>query len=227
MVRTTTEASSLSPSDGVRVPRRSAASPTSSWLARTFGRASRDFLIPSYLDKHYVIWAIVGRLARDAGSSIKFLPRKPISRSRRLGELLWCCRSDVGAHLLSSPVSADCLWARHWRDLGHSIRFGALGSESSSNTRACEIIEHFSPTYWLFIPAWLVYFSQVQLTYSDLTLEAACNRGRFLRPQPHFPDWVFRATIPRTFGASISALAENWHHNSSAEASMNRAIPPL
>jgi hypothetical protein len=132
-----------------------------------------DFLIPSYLDKHYVIWAILG-LWLAVLIIHQFLPRKPDLEIETIGRIAVVFAAMTLAHILfHNAWSTTGLLAMA---LGGIL--GALNPVRSSSLPAAvpfasNPVEQFFASLPLLIPAWLVYFSQVSLTSDTLTLEAA------------------------------------------------------
>ena len=140
------------------------------------------FLIPSYLDKHYVIWAILG-LWLAMLIIHQFLPRKPDFEIEAIGRVAVVFAAMTLAHVFfHNAWSTTGLWAMA---LGGIL--GALNPVRSSSPSLQAAVpfasipfEQFFARLLLLIPAWLVYFSQVSLTSDTLTPEAALQPGPVL-----------------------------------------------
>jgi hypothetical protein len=185
--------STLSPSDGERARVRGAFRPGRRGVAylilgslELLAALHMGFLIPSYLDKHYVIWAI---LALWLGMLIihQFLPRKPDLEIETIGRIALVFAGLTLAHIFyHRPWSATGLWAMALGGLLASInpvrsfslaRRSAFDEGGSPVQAAAPIasnaLEQFCAGLLLLIPAWLVYFSQIPLINNDLTPEGA------------------------------------------------------
>jgi len=152
-----------------------------------------DFLIPSYLDRHYVIWAILG-LWSVMLIIHQVLPRKPDFEIETVGRIALVFAALTFAHIFYHKAwSTTGLWAMA---LG-----GILATLNPQRGHvATNPLEQLCGGLLLLIPAWLVYFSRVRLTYSDLTLESA------LRP------WPVLATTATVFltGLFAKLFPEYW-----------------
>jgi hypothetical protein len=136
-----------------------------------------DFLVDSYLEKHYIIWAILG-LWLAMLIIHQFLPRKPDFEIETIGRIALVFAALTLAHIFYHHAwSATGLWAMA---LG-----GILAAINPQRTRsATNLIEKLCAGLLLLIPSWLVYFSQVPATGNDLDREGA------LQPWPILPTTV-------------------------------------
>ena len=160
-----------------------------------------DFLIPSYLDKHYVIWAILG-LWLTMLIAHQFLPRKPDFEIETIGRIALVFAALTLAHIFYHHAwSATGLWAMALGAILAAftpVRTAAVSETSRSNVRSpigINLFEQFCAALLLLIPAWLVYFSQVSVTDYGLTLESA------LQP------WPILATTAAIF---LTGLFARW-----------------
>jgi hypothetical protein len=181
MLRTTIEARhasepSLSPSDAERAGVRGAIRPARRGVAylilgslELLAALHIGFLIASYLDKHYVIWAILA-LWLAMLLIHQFLPRKPDFEIETIGRIALVFAALTLAHIFyHRPWTPTGLWAMAFGGLLAAFtpaRSSSFSSSSSIQTPAPVIsnsFEQFCSALLLFIPAWLVYFSQARL----------------------------------------------------------------
>jgi len=157
-----------------------------------------DFLIPSYLDRDYVVWAIL--VLWSAMLIIhQLLPRKPDFEIETIGRIALVFAALISAHIFyHRPWNATGLWAMAF--LGISAALNPIAARAGPPYRGPAGVRQFCAGLLLLIPAWLVYFSQVQSTYSSLTLAAA------LQP------WPVLATMAIVFVTGIFArlFQERW-----------------
>jgi hypothetical protein len=156
-----------------------------------------DFLMPSYLDRHYVFWAILG-LWLTMLIIHQFLPRKPDFEIETIGRI---------ALVFASLTLAHIFYHRPWSSTGLlAIAFGGIlaalnpirSFSSSSSTQstvsiASNALEQFCAGLLLLIPAWLVYFSQIHAVGNDLTFDEA------------FQPWPVLATAAAIFLTGLFA----------------------
>ena len=195
MLRTTTEISPLSPSDGERARVRGIAYLILGSL-ELLAALHMDFLIPSYLDKYYVIWAILG-IWLVMLLIHQFLPRKPDFEIETIGKIALVFAALIFAHIeYHHAWSATGLWAMAFGGILAALsplRSAAVSETSRSNVQSSREdilvsgatvsesrlqpstnpVEQFCAGLLLLIPAWLVYFSQARLADGIITaLEA-------------------------------------------------------
>jgi hypothetical protein len=135
-----------------------------------------DFLVDSYLEKHYIIWAILG-LWLAMLIIHQFLPRKPDFEIETIGRIALVFAALTLAHIFyHRPWTPTGLWAMALAGILaalNPIRSAAVSETSRSNIQRAMAFEQFCACILLFIPAWLVYFSQVSAIGSDLSLDDA------------------------------------------------------
>jgi hypothetical protein len=193
------------------------------------------FLIPSYLDKHYVIWAILG-LWLAMLVVHQFLPRKPDFEIETIGRIALVFAALTLAHIFyHRPWTATGLWAMalggivaalnpvHSFSLARRSAFDEDGSSVQATAPvASNALAQFCAGLLLLIPAWLVYFSQVHATGYDLSLEEALQpwpilattaamflTGLFARlfPERLAPGYIrWRRTQFRLFDLTLSRI---------------------
>jgi hypothetical protein len=137
-----------------------------------------DFLIPSYLDKHYVIWAILG-LWLTMLVIHQLVPRKPDFEIETIARIALVFAALTLAHIFyHRPWSPTGLWAMAFGGIlaalnpvrGRNLPLPVGRGEGWGEGNA---LEQFCSALLLFIPAWLVYFSQIPLINNDLSPEGA------------------------------------------------------
>jgi len=110
-----------------------------------------DFLIPSYLPKDHVIWAVLG-LWLSLLAAYRFLPGK--LRPETVGQIALIAGALVLAHVLyHRPWSAAGLWG-----LGLGVLLGAWNPQR--NREPANAAEKVFGALLLWAPVWLVFFSQ-------------------------------------------------------------------
>jgi hypothetical protein len=173
--------SSLSPSDGERARVRGAVRFRGvAYLIlgalELLAALHMDFLVPSYLDKHYVIWAILG-LWLAMLIIHQFLSLKPDFEIETIGRIALVFAGLTFAHIFyHRPWTPTGLWAMAFAGIlaaFNPMRTAAVSETNRSNIQLTTTFEQFCAFLLLLIPPWLVYFSQVPITSDTLTLEAA------------------------------------------------------
>jgi hypothetical protein len=156
-----------------------------------------DFLMPSYLDRHYVFWAILG-LWLTMLIIHQFLPRKPDFEIETIGRIALVFASLTLAHIFyHRPWSSTGLLAIAFGGILAALNpirsFSSSSSAQSTVSIASNALEQFCAGLLLLIPAWLVYFSQIHAVGNDLTFDEA------------FQPWPVLATAAAIFLTGLFA----------------------
>ena len=137
-----------------------------------------DFLIPSYLPKDDIIWALLG-IWLALLAAFEFLPRKLSPET--VGKIAAVLGVFVFAHVLyHHPWAAIGLWGAGlgallaaWGPVGVPRSAGEAPSASPGGLSTQIIESSFAPLL-LWVPVWLVYFSQARFEERGIAAALEC-----------------------------------------------------
>jgi len=158
-----------------------------------------DFLIPSYLAKEHVIWAILGIW-------LLLLAAAQLLRDKLPSETI-----GLPAFALGALVLAHVFYHRPWSNAGlWGVALGALLAawNPQRNRQTGNAMEKFCAALLLGVPAWLVYFSQAP--FDERGLEAGLEAWPILAATGViFLTGLFCRLFPLYLAAGYDALARS------------------